>query len=108
MWTRSRIYRILLTGAIAYAVLRLTIFVMLHTGTLPLPEGELVWQDLSLYLDASRRLLGREDLYPEIPRLYEYQYPPFLPWCVLPFCGCPHPRADHRRLSAPPDVYAAI
>ncbi|ORB66573.1 hypothetical protein BST45_13525 [Mycobacterium shinjukuense] len=89
MWTRSRIYRILLTGAIAYAVLRLTIFVMLHTGTLPLPEGELVWQDLSLYLDASRRLLGREDLYPEIPRLYEYQYPPFFALVCAPVLWLP-------------------
>lgn len=96
-WMLSKSYRILLSAAIAYAVLRLSIFLMLHAGMLPLPEDNIVWQDFSLYLDASRNLLRGEQLYPDIPRLYEYQYPPafalgfapilWLPTRLIPIIG---------------------
>lgn len=78
MWQTSRAYRILLVTAGVYFVLRLGVqlaFLVL------LPRySDAAYEvpvDLQIYLDAARRLQGRENLYPQGPdRIEVFQYAP--------------------------------
>jgi hypothetical protein len=79
IWSRSKVYRVVLTVAILYTLLRLAVHGVLLAGMLlpdPTGEEEYIPIDLQLYLDAAQGLHLREDLYPPAERIEVYQYSP--------------------------------
>jgi hypothetical protein len=102
-WTQSKAFRIVMTIAVVYAVLRLIVHgaylaMMLYPnsgllGGMPGwagAEGEpMVPVDLQIYLDAAERFTGRQPLYAESDRIEVYQYPPLYALAFVPFLGLP-------------------
>ncbi|MBN1875572.1 MAG: DUF2029 domain-containing protein [Anaerolineae bacterium] len=91
LWRSSRIYRILLTATVVYAVLRLVVHgaylaMMLFPqagimGGVPGwvgAEGPMIPDDLRIYLDAAESFQLRQGLYPHPPvdKMEFYQYAP--------------------------------
>lgn len=79
IWSRSKVYRVVLIVSVIYVVLRLAVQGVLLAGMLlpgPEGEGELIPIDLQLYLDAAESLQLQADLYPTAERIEVYQYSP--------------------------------
>jgi len=104
-WSRSRVFRVLLVAALAYALLRLAVHgaylvTMLTAGQAAgsgMPdwvgaEGPMIPVDLQVYLDAARHFQLGEDLYLKGPvtRLEDlYQYAPSFALAFTPFLWLP-------------------
>lgn len=102
LWQRSKTYRIVLTAAVVYAVVRLVVqgvvlAVMLFPeagilGGVPAwveMEGPVIPDDLRIYLDAAENFQLRQDLYPQPPvdRMEFYQYAPSYAFVFTIFLG---------------------
>ncbi len=101
LWKRSRVYRLLLTVALAYTLLRLVVqgiylAILLFPqwqvmGGLPSwtgAEGPMVPADLQIYLNAAKHFYSRQDLYLKgsLERLEEhYPYAPPFAMFFVPF-----------------------
>jgi len=102
-WTRSRAFRIVLTVALVYTVLRLAVHgaylaMMLYpnTGILGgMPEwagaGDkgMVPVDLQIYLDAAERFREHQTLYVRSNQIEIYQYPPLYALAFIPCLWLP-------------------
>lgn len=87
LWSRSRLYRVALTAAAVYAVLRLGVHVVYLSGALT-PTGYEEYTvpiDLQLYVDAARAIISQQDLYPTATTIEVYQYPPAFALAFTPF-----------------------
>jgi len=103
LWSRSRVYRIILTVALVYAALRLVVHGA-YLGMMLSPSSDIMggmpeWTgsegkpvvpvDLQIYLDAAERFLERRPLYLRSNRIEIYQYPPFFAFAFIPFLQLP-------------------
>jgi hypothetical protein len=99
LWSRSRVYRIILVAALAYTALRLTVHVA-YLGMMLYPSSNILggmpeWTgatgepvvpvDLQIYLDAAERFLDRRPLYVRSSQIEIYQYPPVYAFGFIPF-----------------------
>lgn len=105
-WAGSRTFRIVLTVALLYAVLRLVVHGA-YLGMMLYPNSDLLggtpeWAgadgeptvpvDLQIYLDAAQRFQAHQPLYIRPDRIEVYQYPPVFALAFVPFLGL-HPVA---------------
>ena len=92
VWSRSKLFRILLVIAFTIAVLRLAAQVYLSVERM-LPgqsETQIIPNDLQDYLDAATRLAQRLPLYPVTSDYGKYyQYPPVFALVMQPFLALP-------------------
>lgn len=88
-WTKSKIFRIILVVTVIYALLRLAAHGALVIDALQ--SGNFKDYDLQVYLDASSRLLAKQDLYPrgQINWIEFYQYSPAYALAYVPFLWIP-------------------
>ncbi len=89
-WAEKRWYRIILSAASAYALLRLLLHVLLIAGAFsPAQTTETTFlpDDLRIYLDAAQAVQNQQPLYPPLPleRMEFYQYAPSFALAFTPF-----------------------
>ncbi len=89
-WSQSRLFRILVIAAAAYALLRLMIHAVFLVGVL---QGGSEGYDLQLYMDAAGNLWAGRPLYPEgrLDYVEFYQYAPSYALVFTPFLWLPLP-----------------
>jgi hypothetical protein len=103
IWARSKWFRVTLTAAIVYTVLRLAVqaiilVIMMFPGQfgMEMPDwvgskGAIIPDDLRIYLDAAEKLRLQQDLYlkgaPD--RMEFYQYAPSYALAFIPFLWMP-------------------
>ena len=88
-WQRSRAYRWILTATLLYVLVRLgaQVYYLVLFFDLAPTQGYLTPPDLQLYLDASKHLLNRQDLYTLGPLMDTtvYHYTPSFALAFIPF-----------------------
>jgi hypothetical protein len=92
VWSKSKVFRVILIIAIIYTSLRLLAQVYLSVERM-LPgqsQTQIIPNDLQDYLDAATRLVNHQPLYPFTSDYGKYyQYPPSLPWRSGRCSSCP-------------------
>ncbi len=86
VWSKSKLFRILLIIGVIYGVTRLAAQIWLSTEHM-LPgqsETQIIPNDLQDYMNAATRLLNHEALYPPTDKMEYYQYPPIFALVIRP------------------------
>jgi hypothetical protein len=90
LWSRSKIFRIILILALIYVGFRIIAQGVLLTGLIPLTalqgDKEYLWRDLDVYLEAGKHFRHQQNLYfTETSALYPYPYAPSFALAFVPF-----------------------